>query len=415
MQSIDEHRGCGQAKLHSRRTRAYLRRRPLASPVVAGTKSQAAATLSWRQALAWRMGRQRLLERARAEDVLHVAGRICGLHAQVMSSAVLTLWARVEGLDRDAVERALWQDRSLVKLWAMRGTLHLLPAAEIGTWLGALGTYEHYLKPVWLRGFGITREELEQLIAAIGQALDGELLTREELGDEVVRRTRSEAMAERIQGSWGPYLKPASFRGLLCFGPGESQRVRFTAPRSWVPGGVPEVDPDEALRDVTRSYLGAFAPATRDDLARWWGVSPAQAGRMLGGLGDEAVEVDLGGDSCWMLAEHTEEAARVAEPPKVVRLLPGFDQWVIGASRTAPALLDPAHKARVYRPQGWISPVLLVNGRMEGVWKHERKGGRIVVEVEPFADLPAWARKQATAEAGRLAEHLGGDLDLKWA
>ena len=344
-----------------------------------------------------------------------MAGRICGLHAQVMSSAELTLWARVEDLGGDAVEQALWKDRSLVKLWAMRGTLHLLPAAELGTWLAALGTYEHYLKPVWLRGFKITQEELEQLVAAIGDALDGELLTREELGDEVVRLTRSKAMAERIQGSWGPYLKPASFQGLLCFGPGEGQRVRFTAPASWVPGGVPEVDPDGALREVTRRYLGAFAPATRDDFGRWWAVSPAQAGRMLGVLGDEVAQVDVDGDSCWMLAEHVAEAARLAKPANVARLLPGFDQWVIGASRTAPALLDPAHKARVYRPQGWVSPVLLVNGRMEGVWKHERKAGRILVEVEPFGELPAWARKQATAEAGRLARHLGGDLDLTWA
>jgi hypothetical protein len=186
-----------------------------------------------------------------------------------MSSAELTLWARLEDLGEDAVQRALWKDRSLVKLWAMRGTLHLLPAAELGTWLAALGTYEHYLKPVWLRGFKITQEELEQLVTAIGDALDGELLTREELGDEVVRLTRSKAMAERIQGSWGPYLKPASFQGRLCFGPGEGQRVRFTSPASWVSGGVPEVDPDDALREVTRRYLGAYAPATRDDLGRW--------------------------------------------------------------------------------------------------------------------------------------------------
>ncbi|MET0835279.1 MAG: winged helix DNA-binding domain-containing protein [Thermoleophilaceae bacterium] len=382
---------------------------------MAGTTSQTGAALSWRQALAWRMGRHRLVERAPAAEMHDVAGRICGLHAQVMSSADLTMWARVEDLGGDAVEQALWKDRSLVKLWAMRGTLHLLPAAELGTWLAALGTYEHYLKPVWLRGFKITQEELEQLVAAIGDALDGELLTREELGEEVVRLTRSKAMAERIQGSWGPYLKPASFQGLLCFGPGEGQRVRFTAPASWVPGGVPEVDPDDALREVTRRYLGAYAPATRDDLGRWWAVSPAQAGRMLGVLGDEAVQVDVDGDSCWMLAEHVAEAARLAKPANVARLLPGFDQWVIGASRTAPALLDPGHKARVYRPQGWVSPVLLVNGRMEGVWKHERKAGRILVEVEPFGELPAWARKQATAEAGRLARHLGGDLDLTWA
>jgi hypothetical protein len=373
------------------------------------------AQLTWKQALAWRMRRHRLVERASPGELVAVAARLCGLHGQVMSSAELTLWARVEGLERDAVRRALWEERSLVKLWAMRGTLHLLPADELGTWLGGLGTYQHYLKPVWQRNFKTTREELEELIDAIGVVLDGEPKTREELAAEVARVTGSAAMGERVRGSWGPFLKPASFRGRLCFGPGDGQLVRFTQPASWLQGGVEAVDPDDALREITRRYLGAYAPATREDFARWWAVSPARARRMLESLGDEAVELDVGGDACWMLAEHAAEAATAAGVGNVARLLPGFDQWVVGASRTAPSLLDPEHKKRVHRPQGWISPALLVNGRIDGVWRHERKGRRLVVELEPFGKLPAWARKQLEREAERLQEFLGGELVLGWS
>jgi len=83
--------------------------------------------LTWRQAAAWRVRRQHLDRRRPPRDILAVASRLCGLHAQLMSSAELTLWARTDSLDRQAVQRALWQDRSLVKTWAMRGTLHLLP------------------------------------------------------------------------------------------------------------------------------------------------------------------------------------------------------------------------------------------------------------------------------------------------
>jgi uncharacterized protein YcaQ len=370
-------------------------------------------SLGWKQALAWRMARHHLVRRAPADDVLAVAARICGLHAQVMSSAELTLWARVEDLDLDTVREALWEERTLVKLWAMRGTLHLLPAGELGMWLAGLGTYRHYLKPGWLRNFGLTREELDRLVEAIGAALDGQLRTRAELGADVARLTGSAEIGERLQHSWGPYLKPASFRGLLCFGPGEGQRVRFTRPDSWVPGGVETVDPQEALRGITRRYLGAFAPATREDLARWWAVSPAEARRMLRALGEEAVEVDVEGEARWMLAAHAAEAAR-ARPRNAARLLPGFDQWVIGASRSAPAQLDQKHKARVYRPQGWISPVLLVNGRIDGVWRHERKGRALVVEIEPFEATPKWVRTQAAREARRLADFLGGELEVRW-
>jgi hypothetical protein len=104
------------------------------------------------------------------------------------------------------------------------------------------------------------------------------------------------------------------------------------------------------------------------------------------------------------------------------------------------------YKARIYRPQGWLSPVLLVGGRMEGVWRQavreqavreqavkgravkgravkgrafkgqEVKGRRVQVTVEPFTgSLPAWARKAAEAEAERLAAVAGGQLELTWA
>jgi uncharacterized protein YcaQ len=374
-----------------------------------------AIELTWPQALAWRMRRHHLIERAAPADMLDVTARIGGLHAQVMSSAELTLNARVDGLERDAVARALWEERTLVKLWAMRGTLHLLPASELDTWLGALGTYDHYRKRAWLKAFDITEEQLEQLIDAIGAALDGELHTREELGAEVARIAGSPELAEKVQGSWGPYLKPASFRGRLCFGPNDGQRVRFTRPNSWLDRPLDLPDADEALREVTRRHLGAFGPARREDLARWWSVQPARAGRMLKALGEEAVEVDVDGTVGWMLRKHAEEAAGEDPPKRVVRLLPGFDMWVIGAARDAAVLLDPAEKKRVYRNQGWISPVLLVDGRMDGVWKHERKGKRLTVTIEPFGKLPKWARTGAEAEAERLAAFLGGDLELTWA
>jgi hypothetical protein len=73
------------------------------------------------------LARQRLDRRASQSETLEVVREICGLHAQVMSSAELTLWARVEDLEPEWVREALWERRALAKTWAMRGTLHLLP------------------------------------------------------------------------------------------------------------------------------------------------------------------------------------------------------------------------------------------------------------------------------------------------
>ena len=89
-----------------------------------------------------------------------------------------------------------------MKTWAMRGTLHLLPTDELGLWLAGLGTYDHYLKPGWFRGFGITAEQLEQVIDAVSAALDGAQLTREELAAAIADRWLAE-LAQRVGESWG--------------------------------------------------------------------------------------------------------------------------------------------------------------------------------------------------------------------
>lgn len=370
--------------------------------------------LKWSQAAAWRVRRHYLERRARASDMLAVARRLCGLHAQVFSSAELTLWARVEGLKRGAVQRAVWEERKLVKTWAMRGTLHLLPADELHLWHAALGTSRRYLRPkAWKNYFGITMEELDSITQAIGKALDGQVMTREELARAVGRITRSPALGAKLaEGSWGTILKPAAFAGHLCFGPSLGQLVRFTRPESWCALKGSRPDTQAATREVTRRFLGAYGPATYHDLARWWGSGMTIGRQWIGAMGDEVTAVDLDGTQAWMLTSDAREF-RDTEPIRSVRLLPAFDQYVIGASHHAARLLPGDLRSRVYRPQGWVSPVLLVNGRMEGVWRHEVKGSRVEVTVESFVKVPKWARSAAAEEAERLAEFFGGTLNLK--
>jgi hypothetical protein len=92
----------------------------------------------------------------------------------------------------------------------------------------------------------------------------------------------------------------------------------------------------------------------------------------------------------------------VAEPQGTVNLLPAFDQYVVGAPRGVPAALDPAHRADVYRPQGWLSPVLLVDGVIAGTWSVNGKGRRTGIVVEPFEPLSAAVAQRAESEAERL-------------
>jgi len=372
------------------------------------------AAMKWPSILAWRVQRQQLAQRAPRTAALGVVERIAGLHAQLTASAELALWARVARLEGDAVSRALWQDRLLVRTWAMRGTLHLLPSSELSLWVAAQGA----LKPrhevgSWLRHHGLTRPQAEAMLAAIPQALDGRLLTREELAGEVARITGIAGLDGKLRGGFGDLLKPAAFRGDLCFAPSDGRNVRFARPDQWL-GPWEPVGVDEAVRAVTRRYLAAYGPANREALARWFGMpSPAQAGRWLRALGDEAATVAVEGEELVMLAADVPEAA-AAEPSGSVRLLPAFDHYVVAAPRGRDAVLPASQRARVYRPQGWLSPVLLVDGRMAGVWSHERKGDRLLVTVEPFGRLQRTVRAGAEAEAEALAAFLGGRLELTW-
>lgn len=353
-------------------------------------------SLTWRQALAWRMRRHGLVDRP-FPVAAEVASALCGLHAQVGSSADLTAFVRGAAPSREG----------LVKTWAVRGTLHLLPVAELGVWQSAMSTYEHFLKGAWVRAFGFASAcDVEALIRAVGDALDGRTLTREELADAMPEHR------ERILESWGSALKPAAFRGLLVFGEPRGQNVTFTRPPD-----VSRPPVEEAVRALTRRYLAAYGPARREDLSRWWGtqaLSPAKAQKRFEALGDEAVVVDVEGSRCWVLAEDL-DAVVAAEPSRAARLVPLFDQYVVNSNRGIEALLPAAMKERVFRQAGWISPCVVVDGAIAGVWRHERRGQRVTVEIEPFGGLPAWARKQVTADAERLADHLGGALDLAFA
>lgn len=332
-----------------------------------------------------RLARHHLHERATAPDAEQVVADLAGLHAQLASSAALSLAVRVDGLAPDAVGAAL-EERRLVKTWAWRGTLHLLPAADLATAVGALGTLKpRHHAPSWQRYHGVTRDQADALYDVLPAVLDGPPLTREELAVAVADHTGSANLGERLRDGWGALLKPAAFTGTLCFATDDGRSVRFTRPDRWLGGWTP-ADPEEAGRDVARRWLAAYGPGSREDLARWLGATPAHAGRMLDRLGGEAVPVEVDGRPTTALAAGLPPEVPTHEE-SVVRLLPAFDAYVVGSSRDADDVVPAEHRDRVHRPQGWISPVLLVDGVVAGTWSHERTRHEVRVDLAPFAEL----------------------------
>lgn len=366
---------------------------------------------SWTRVLAFRAERQMLASRAPRGSEMAVVSRLAGLHAQVAASAELALWARVDGAEPGWTAAALGR-RELVKTWAMRGTLHFLPASELGTYVAAQGVLPpRHAKRSWLKAHGLTAEEAESMLAAIPRVLDGPPLRREELAEAVAAQTGIAELADALRDGFGALLKPAAFAGLLCFGDPDGRHVRFTRPDRLL-GAWERPEPQAGMAQVVRRYLGTYGPASREELARWFGMSsPALAGRCLRELGEDAVEVDVEGATVWALAADVDELA-AAEPAGAVRLLPAFDPHVAAAPRDREEVLPAARRAEVYRPQGWLSPVVLVDGRITGTWSFERDGSRLAVEVAPWADPGDEVARGIAGEAERLAIFLGGELDL---
>ena len=231
-----------------------------------------------------------------------------------------------------------------------------------------------------------------------------QVLTREELAAAVEEATGSAEFGEWVRFSWGSYLKAASFRGLICFAPNDGNKVRFHLPADLGPrrnhGGRA---PGRAARYHPAISRGLRSRVTFGSDPMVGGTTPAPAR-----LQDDRRPRRRGGRSqdrrrrAWVLTRNLDEIAATT-PVEVARLLPAFDPWTIGAARHVPALLNSINIARIYRNQGWISPVVLVSGGMDGVWKHTRKGSRLLIEIEPFANLPRWAKGQLEIEAERMA------------
>ena len=333
--------------------------------------------------------------------MLGVASAIGGAQAQLMSAAELQLAVRSRS-KIDDVRTALWTDRTLVKTWLIRGTLHLIPADDLPLYSAALRKITW--TDAWFKWLRMSERQLDSLIDAMGEALSDEPMTKEELIARV-GRGRPAHVREALAGSWGSLLKPAARRGLLAFGPSRGTNVTLVNPRSWL-AKWRDVDPDEAIVELARRYLRAYGPATKRDFTRWFGPGFHRGrGDPWPTLSNELVDVDVDGAQLKLLASDL-RALSTARSRSSVQLLPLFDPYLMG-HMSRDHLFEPRHRWKVSRVAGWISAVVLVDGRVEGTWTHTRAGETLELAVTPFGTLTAETRRGISDRADDIAAALG--------
>src|SRR5579859_4915984 len=242
-----------------------LQRQPRRMRLMTATSATPAA-LTWSGVMARRIARHALAEPATDLSPADVAGMLCGAHAQVLSAAELSIGRRIAGATRADVRYALWEDRTLIKTFGPRGTVHLLPTADLPMWIGALSALPPPA-PTHPDGVRFTHGQADEVIAAIAEALADVELTVDELTEAIADRAGPWAVEETMEAfggrwpRWRQLTSTAAHRGMLCFGPGRDREITYTSPRRWLPGFRPAAG-DAALRELLRRYLYAYGPAT---------------------------------------------------------------------------------------------------------------------------------------------------------
>ena len=358
------------------------------------------ASLTWSGVTARRMARHALTEPATDQGPAGIAGVLCGAHAQVLSAAELSIGRRIAGATRADVQRALWEDRTLVKTFGPRGTVHLLPAADLPMWTGALQALPSSV-PAHPEPVRFTPEQAEEVIVAIGDALADTELTVDELTEQIVDRTgpwAGEQTMEAFGGRWPRWRQltsTAAHRGMLCFGPDQERKVTYTNPHRWLPGFQPQ-DGEAALRTLVMRYLYAYGPARPQHFARWLAIPPQRAVELFDELADDLEQVELDGAPGWVMAGDT---GTPSQPHRGIRLLGYFDAFVV-AGQPRERLYPGAAATRALSPAGQAGnyPVLLVDGVVAGVWHQRRSGRKLAITVEPLGKLTATQHRQLEDE-----------------
>lgn len=373
----------------------------------------AAKSLTWKQVNAWRLAQHYLAAPGKRKDLVKILAQLGGVQAQVMSAAELALAVRLDGLPPQQVQTALWRERSIVKTWAMRGTLHLVAASELPLYAAARSLQELRSLRTYFNYFGIAQKKVDAYLDAAPEILTAKPMTREEFAAKMAARLNTPKFLDALLYSgWGTPLKPLAWRGDLCFGPNRGQKVTFVNGRKWI-GKWKRREPYAALQEVLRRYLRAYGPSRAVDFALWWGFSLRQTRKLFDSLEDELLQVDVDGWRALAL-QTTIEAMQDSTTRNKVNLVPLFDMYVMALGRGAelePHLPKRYHK-RVYRPQGWISAAVLVDGVIQGIWEYQAQNTQTVIKVQMFTALMAEVRKGIEAEAERLGRFLNSKVEL---
>ena len=351
--------------------------------------------------------RSQLLAGATGADAHDAVMQMGALQSQSTPASRLSLRPRTFGLDAGDVARACNEERSIVRTWTLRGTLHMVAASDVGWMVALLGPSFAARGRRRRHQLGLDDQVCARALETLADIMGGRgPLTRGEL----VRRLIRAAVPIDPTGQAPAHLVAlAAMSGLICRGPElPDDEPTYVLLEEWL-DSAPPLRPQEALAELTRRYVRGHGPAGAPDLAAWAGIPLGQARRGLDLVAEELEQVEVAGEPAWILPS---EPAEQEPAGPAVRLLAAFDAYVLGY-RDRSLILAPEFARRIQAGGGWIHPAVVVDGRIAGTWKLRRGRTRASVLVEPFEPLRRAHLGVLEAEVADVGRFVGAEVALE--
>jgi hypothetical protein len=374
--------------------------------------------------------KQHLLPEARLADVVQVCRDLVALHATGATVPYLSLWARVAGFHREMLEEALYQQRELARVLAMRVTLHIVPGDQVPFFLRACQATVQKRTPPRFRGASLLTEagvcpahqadtlweKLKRQI--VDQVTRSGPATLAEISQAVpeLRATMQHDVGKTYEGSFSigsrllsEMCAQATLIRARPRGSWRSNLYEYAALADWLPSADPgPLDPQQARTWLVRRYLSAFGPVLFEDILWWTGFTKRDIQVALEALEGEIIKVRIEGmDGTYlMLAEDALQLTNFSRPQTpTVNFLPGLDPLIMGY-RDRRRFLAARYEVHILGRAGNTAPTVWINGQVMGAWGQRPDGSLIYRLFEPVNQE---VHSLLTDEAERLEAFLAGE------
>lgn len=337
------------------------------------------------------------------QSVAQVVKELCGLQAQDARAATLAIRPRSVGLLAADIERARVQERSVIRTWGQRGTLHLLATEDLDWLLSLLGPIFVAASQTRRAELGLDEETCSRGIHLMRNVLANQgALTRAEIVEQLAAR------GVRLEGQAAPHLiGRAALEGIVCLGPERGGKPTYVLLDDWIEREhVVTLTRDEACAELAIRYLAAYGPAAADDFASWSGLPISEVRSAWKRIAPQLIEVEIADRSAWILKTNVAWLDEFPLHSPVVRLLPSFDTYLLGY-RKRDLIVESQYARRIHPGGGILHPTLIVDGWAVGTWKSKRQKDHLDIIVEPFDTLTPEIHVGLEAEVTDIARFLG--------